>query len=271
MNFLVNGKTTAAGTGGVIFESHKPTVVFLHGAGMDHTVWALQTRYMAHHGFSVLALDLPGHGRSDGPGVNSIEKMADWVLSAVSKLTDKPVILVGHSMGAIISIEIAATHSSIISGLVLVGVALPMTVNKDLLVLTQNQPEKAINLITSWAYGFKAQIGGTRTPGLWMMSGGQRLLQRSRGDQLYRDFDSCNNYKSGSKSASNITCPTLIIAGESDKMTPIQSARKAHDLITNSELEIIKGAGHMIMIESPDKTLDILTNFLSSKGLSHNK
>ena len=123
MDITFNGKNVHASTGGVTFDAALPTIVFLHGAGMDHTVWFLQSRWFAHRGRGVLALDLPGHGRSDGPLLGSIEAMADWTAGVLDHLGVKQAAFVGHSMGALVSIALAARHPAKARALGLVGAA----------------------------------------------------------------------------------------------------------------------------------------------------
>ena len=264
MNFSINNKTVCAGTGGIAFDPSRPTVILIHGAAMDHTVWALQSRYIAHHGYSVLALDLPGHGHSEGPVLSTIGEMSNWVESALAAVGISEAVLVGHSMGANIALEVAANNPSRIHKLVLAGAASPMQVNEKLLLQTREDPLVAVEKITSWAYGHRAHIGGTQTPGLWMLAGGRRLLQRNIEQELHNDFSACNNYTQGIESASKIKCPTLIIAGDDDRMTPARRAYSLQKAITNSRVEIIKDSGHMMMIECPDTTLALLFSFINS-------
>src|ERR1700755_2648630 len=110
MNLSVNGHEAFAATGGRDFDPSLPAVLFLHGAGFDHSAWALQTRWFAHHGFAVLAPDLPGHGRSQGPALKSIAEMADWTAALLEAAGSGSAHLIGHSMGSLIALETAARH-----------------------------------------------------------------------------------------------------------------------------------------------------------------
>ena len=264
MDFTVNGKTTHAGTGGVDFDAAIPTIVFIHGASMDHTIWALQGRYLAHHGYSVLAIDLPGHGKSSGPALESIEEMANWTALAIEAISSNPVVLVGHSMGAIVALETAARNPEKITAIALAGAAIPMNVHGDLLAQTRDEPLAAIESILNWAYSKRAQIGGMRVPGLWMLGGGRRLMERNSDGQLHVDFKACNNYLAGFESATKIKCPTLILVGSNDKMTSPKMANNLQQAIPHSNLVCIEDSGHMIMIEYPDETLDVLKDFLEA-------
>ncbi|MDB5745253.1 MAG: alpha/beta hydrolase, partial [Massilia sp.] len=101
----IHGKAAYCYSGGKPFDAALPTVVFIHGAQNDHSVWALQSRWFAHHGFGVLAVDLPGHGRSAGPALASVEAMAGWLLAVFDAAGVTRAMLVGHSMGSLIALE----------------------------------------------------------------------------------------------------------------------------------------------------------------------
>src|SRR5580698_4490262 len=110
MMFDVNGTPAYAYTGGNAFEPSRPTAVFIHGAEHDHSVWALQSRYFAHHGFSVLAVDLPGHRRSDGPALTTVAAMADWLAALFDAAGVKRAFVAGHSMGSLIALDFAGRY-----------------------------------------------------------------------------------------------------------------------------------------------------------------
>ena len=123
MELTVSGNTVFASTGGRALDRDAPLIVLIHGAGMDHSVWSLQTRYLAHHGRSVLAVDLPGHGRSGGEPLTTIEDLADWVPKLIDAAGFGQAALVGHSMGAITALEAATRHPERVRALALLGVA----------------------------------------------------------------------------------------------------------------------------------------------------
>ena len=252
------------GTGGIEFDDSKPVIMFIHGASMDHTIWALQGRYFAHHGYSILAVDLPGHGASDGPALESIEEMANWTASIINATVKRPVILVGHSMGAIVALETAAQNPGKITAMALAGIAVPMTVSPELLTQTVHKPPEAIDSILAWAYSGRSQLGGTAVPGLWMLGGGRKLIERNAPGQLHIDFKACDNYSHGLESAANVKCPTLIIAGDDDKMTPPKASETLRRALPHSRIEFIKGGGHMMMVECPDQTLETLKHFIAT-------
>jgi len=132
VDLAVDGNQVFAATGGRPFDAAQPAVLFIHGAGMDHTVWALQARYFAHHGRSVLAIDLPGHGRSGGTLLRSIGTMASWIIKLMDAAGLQSAALAGHSMGALIALEVAAAAPARARSLALLGVAERMPVHPDL-------------------------------------------------------------------------------------------------------------------------------------------
>ncbi len=258
MDLTVDGSRVFAATGGRPFDPARPAILFVHGAGMDHTVWALQTRYFAHHGQSVLALDLPGHGKSDGEALDSIAAIADWLPRLMAAAGIATAGLVGHSMGALASLDCAARHPDKVSALALLGVAPAMPVHPDLLSAAAEDDHLAFDLIISWAHGATGHLGGTRTPGLWVMGGAERLLERSRPGVLSTDLEACNAYKAAPERAAAVACPTLVILGGQDKMTPARAGQKLAAAISGARSVAIADSGHMMMQEKPDETLAAL-------------
>lgn len=257
-----DGRTVFAATGGADFEPKRPVVVFLHGAGMDHSVWTLQARYFAHHGRSVLALDLPGHGRSHGPAPASIEAYADWLADLIAAAGVERAALVGHSMGALIALETAAQAPERVRALALLGVAARMPVHPDLLAAAERGDPAAIELITAWAYGKPAHLGGHKAPGLWMLGGGRRLLERSRAGVLANDLRACDGYGGALAAAARVSAATLFLLGALDRMTPPKAAEPLLAALRGAKSITLQGAGHMMMVESPDATLAALRDFL---------
>src|SRR5438045_2995270 len=220
MQLSVNGVDTFVATGGRPFDPSLPAVVMLHGAGFDHSTWALHGRWFAHHGFSVLAPDLPGHGRSSGKALSSIAEMADWTAALLDTAGAPKARLVGHSMGSLIALETAARHPAKVAALGLIGPAAAMTVASDLLKAAEANDRSAIDMVSIWGLGFQAELGGSLAPGLWMHSGAQRVLENCRPGVLFTDLSACNAYRGALAAAAKITVPTTIILGERDMMTP---------------------------------------------------
>jgi pimeloyl-ACP methyl ester carboxylesterase len=258
MEIAVDDKAVFAATGGRPFDPALASLAFLHGAAMDHTIWALQTRYFAHHGRNVLAFDLPGHGRSAGPAFDSIGALADWLIRALDALGIESAQLAGHSMGSLIALEAAARHPKRVSAIALLGTSAPMPVTDALLAAAKADDHGAFDMVTLWGLSRDGQMGGNRAPGLWMTGGGLRLLEHSAPGVLYADLSACNDYTDGLASAAKVRCPALLLLGARDAMTPPRAAKALAEAIAESETIVLPGCGHMMMIEQPDQVLDAL-------------
>ena len=258
MKLSIDDRSTYAATGNKKFDPGLDSVVFVHGAGQDQTVWVLPIRYFARHGRNVLAPDLPGHGSSDGPPLTSIEDMADWIVRVMDAAGLEKAALVGHSMGSLVSLEAAARHPDRVRAIALVGTAVPMPVSDALLSNAEENDHAAIDMLTFWGYSRAAQMGGNATPGMWMLGGGQRLLERAAPGVIHADLKACNDYQGGPESAKKVKCRALLILGERDIMTPTRVAANLAEAIPNAERTIFKGAGHLLLAERPDPVLDEL-------------
>lgn len=259
MNLSVNGVDAFVATGGREFDRNLATVILIHGAGFDHSTWALHSRWFAHHGFSVLVPDLPGHGRSAGPALKTIAGMADWTAALVSAAGAKKAHLIGHSMGSLIALETAARHPDRVSALSLIGTAATMTVGPDLLKAAEANEQAAIDMVSIWGLGFGAELGGSLAPGLWMHGGAQRVLQHCAPGVLYSDLNACNSYSGALAAAASVTVPTTVILGERDMMTPAKAGKTLAAAIPNARAVVLPGGGHMLMTEQPDELLAALT------------
>lgn len=258
MELRVRDRAAFAATGGRPFDPALPTVVFVHGAGMDHTVWALQSRYLAHHGRGVLAVNLPGHGRSDGPPLTTIEDMADWLAEVLEAAGVESAAFIGHSMGAIAALSCAARHPDRVRALLLLGSAPAMPVHPDLLAAAKADAHDAIDMVNAWAHGGAAHRGGHPLSGTWLIGGGNRLLERAAPGVLHADLAACNAYADGLADAAKVACPTLVVMGQGDRMTPAKAGAKLVEAIAGARGQVIPGAGHMMMTEQPDATLDAI-------------
>ena len=250
---------TFASNGGRAFDPSLRLAVFLHGAGLDHSVWALQSRWFAYHGWSVLAPDLPGHGRSGGEPLASIEAMADWVIRLIEAAGAKSAKLIGHSMGSLVALEAAARHPGHVTELGLIGAAAAIPVSPDLLAAAKANDHDAIDMVSIWGHGFSAGLGGSLAPGLWMLGGAERLLERARPGVLFADLLACDSYKGGPAAAARISAPVTLVLGERDLMTPHKAGRALAAALPNPRVTVLPGAGHMLMAEHPDEVLKALT------------
>jgi pimeloyl-ACP methyl ester carboxylesterase len=258
MQLIVDGAKIFAGTGGRDFDPSLPTIVFLHGAGLDHSVWALLARSFAHRGFSVLAPDLPGHGKSAGTALSSITAMAHWTAALIEAAGARAARLVGHSMGSLAALETVARHPEKVTGLGLIATAAPMRVSDDLLNAAKTNDHAAIDMIAIWGEGYRATLGGSLAPGLWMLGGAERLLERARPGVLFNDLSACNDYRDALAAATKVTVPSIVILGGRDVMTPLKDGKAVADAIPASRLTVLDGAGHMLMSERPDDVLAAL-------------
>jgi pimeloyl-ACP methyl ester carboxylesterase len=258
LELAVDSNRVFAATGGRPFDPARPAVVFIHGAGMDHTVWALQARYFAHHGRSVLALDLPGHGRSGGAPLRSIGAMASWFVKLLDAAGLASAALVGHSMGALIALEAAASAPARAHSLGLLGVAARMPVHPDLQAAADGNRRLGPELVTCWGHGPSGHLGGNPAPGLWMMGGSLQLLERAPAGALAADLAACNAYDGALAAAARVACPTLLVLGGLDRMTPPAKAAPLAEVIKTVRMVTLPTAGHMLMSERPDAVIDAL-------------
>ena len=262
MIIKVNNHQTYIYTGAKEFVAEQPTIVFVHGNGLDHTVWQLQSRYFAHHGKNVLAVDLPGHGRSEGAPLTNISAMGDWVVDVLDALEIDHAAIVGHSMGSLVALEAAARHPERISKLALVGTAVPMAVSDPLLNAAKENKFDAFDMINLWGHSNFGQMGGNQAPGMWMSAATVRLLARSKPGVLYAGLNACNEYKDGLDSGAKVRCSTLMILGQLDVMTPQRLGRELEKVIPNVQTKVLAKCGHMLMAEKPNQVLNALIEFL---------
>jgi pimeloyl-ACP methyl ester carboxylesterase len=252
MKISYQGKSVTIATGGRDHsDSSQPAVVLIHGAGMDRTTWQMQNRWLAHHGYRVAAIDLPGHGASDGPPLETIEEMAAWTSGLIHELGLAPAHLVGFSLGTYVAIEVAATDPSCAESLVLIGTASAMPVHPELLSSSYDDIPKAARLMTSWSIGSRAHRGGNQSPGTWLVGASNALLDRSPKDALGHDMAACNAYSGAVTSAAKITAPVTFVLGTEDKMTPIRSSADLIDAVSNKTVVHMEKIGHMMPIEDP--------------------
>jgi pimeloyl-ACP methyl ester carboxylesterase len=267
MQLQINGQSAYTYTGGKAFDAALPTVVFIHGAQNDHSVWGLQSRWFAHHGFGVLAVDLPGHGRSAGDPLPSIADLADWVEMLLEKTgagdAGKTVTLVGHSMGSLTALECAARHPTRIARIALIGTAVPMPVSDALLGAAKENESKAIAMINSWSHSPRSTIGGYVVPGIWHFGAARRLMERQKSGVLHNDLAACNAYTNGMEAAAALTCPALIVSGSRDMMTNPRASAKLATAIKDVRSVSLDGAGHTLA-EQPDALLDALRSFVTA-------
>ena len=252
----IENKSVHASDAGQGVDNSKDTIVFLHGSGLSHIVWSLTEQFFSSKNFNVLSIDLPGHGNSEGPCLDSIEKITDWLEKVFEKLNLKNLILVGHSQGCLEAIEYSFKYKKRLKKMVLISGSYRMPVNKDLIDLASNGDSDAVKLMMKWGYeGSKKFIGGNPI---------ERIIQSPRdiSEILAVDLIACNNYVNGSKAAQSISCPIMLVFGELDKMVNLEAGKKFANLVKNSTTHIIPGCGHMIMIEKAFEMREKVLEFL---------
>jgi pimeloyl-ACP methyl ester carboxylesterase len=258
MKLVVDGRGIYAGTGGRPFAPDRPVMVFIHGAGLDHTCWQLQSRWFAWHGWSVLAVDLPGHGQSEGPPRDSIDDLVSFIDALLTAAGAPHAALVGHSMGAIVALEAAAKLPEKVTNIGLLGIASSMPVHPNLLNSAKDNPAAAYDMMTGWCFSPAAKIGGNTAPGLWLTGGARALFGHGQGGALAVDLAACNAWTTGADAARRVQCPALFLSGASDVMTPARKAAELAKLIPQASSVTLKNSGHMMMSEQPDAVLDAL-------------
>jgi pimeloyl-ACP methyl ester carboxylesterase len=266
MDLTVHGARTFCYTGGKAFDAARPTVVFVHGVLNDHSVWILQTRYFAHHGWNVLAPDLPGHCRSAGEPPRSVEEAADFVHALLDAAGVEKAALVGHSFGALAVLEAAARAPGRVSHLALVGVAHPMKVTPALLDHSQQQPMKAIDMVNVFSHSMLAPPPSALGPGTWLYGGSRalmrRVLQSNREVNVFhRGFVACDSYAGGDSAIEKLQCPVLFLLGKNDAMAPPRAAQGLQQKARDATTVLVEG-GHQMMTEAPDAVLFALRDFL---------
>ena len=270
MYLQVNHHKTFCYTAGKTIDPVKPTLVFIHGVLNDHSVWSLQSRYLGNHGWNVLAIDLPGHCKSDGEAPVSVEEGATFIAALLEAAGVKKAALVGHSWGSLIALQAAANLGERITHLVLVGTAFPMKVSPALLESSLNNPMAALKLINVFSRSTLSAPPSALGPGTWVygasMALGRRVLaSNTKVNVFYRGFKACDDYANGELAICDVTCPILFLLGAEDQMTQakaanvlIQKAKSAGKTFKVVSLEV----GHHQMTEAPEETLFEISGFL---------
>ncbi len=272
MRLQVNGHETYCYTGGRSFDPALPTVVLIHGVLNDHSVWAMQSRWLANHGWNVLAVDLPGHCRSAGPAPQSVEEAADFVIALLDALKINRAALVGHSWGSLIALEAASRLGARATHLALVGTAWPMKVSPALLDAALHEPEKALRMVNVFSRSTLCAPPTALGPGTWVFGSGMALGRRvlasnTEVNLFHRGFIACDRYARGDAAIAEIECPVLFALGAQDQMTTpkaaqtlLNAAKTAGKTVTVCMLPV----GHNEMTEAPEETLAALREFLTN-------
>jgi pimeloyl-ACP methyl ester carboxylesterase len=262
MELTVAGHAIHAYTGSRPLDPALPYVVFVHGAAHDHSVFALQSRYFAWHGCNVLAVDLPGHGRSRGAPLATVEAIADWLAALVAAAGAPCATLVGHSMGALAALECAARHPQRVARIALLGPAVPMAVSDELAVAARDDEALAYAMITAWSFSMRRALGANPSPGMCMTGQSLRLMARAAHGTLAIDLAACAAYVNGLDAARAVRVPALLILGARDLMAPAKATPPLVEALADSRVVTLPDSGHALMAEEPDAVLDALRAFI---------
>jgi pimeloyl-ACP methyl ester carboxylesterase len=263
MRIDINGNEVFYGTGSGTPSDAANTLIFVHGAGFDHTIWVMPARYFARHGWRVVALDLPGHGRSQGQALTSIAQMADWLAQVIDAVSpNQQASVVGHSMGSLVAMSLAARHAKKVQKLALLGTSAPMPVADVLLNAALDNDQAAIDMTNTWSHSARGSLGSSQNPGVSNLHIGERLLQQAGAGVFHTDLAACNGFTADG--LAEVKQPTLVIIGDEDKMTPPRAGLAVADQLPNVQQRRLAGCGHSMLLEQPNQVLDELAAFLPS-------
>ena len=260
MYLEVRGHKTYAATGGKDFDSSLPTVMFVHGSGLDHRSWALQTRWFAYNGYSVLAPDLSGHSLSEGEALTSIEDMGAWLAAFIRAAGVDKLHAIGHSQGFLDVLELARQAPELLKSITGIGTAGAIPVNPALIDAAKNSAGDAADMLLMWGFGPDAQYGISAVPGMQPIAIGRQIMASN---PLHADLVACGEYQNGSEVAKTIEVPSQLILARKDRLTPVK-AGIAFAAELNARVSIIERYGHMLPIEAPRQTLQKLRELIGS-------
>lgn len=239
-------------------------IIFIHGTGMDHTVWTLPVRHYLRKKREVISIDLPGHGQNIDKPLDSISKLSNYIYNFLDKHSIESCYVVGHSMGSLIALEMASSQPSRVKAISMVGTAFPMQVNDALLESAKSNPQVAINILTFMGYSYSSRLGGSKNPGMWMTESTKRLMQQSKKGVIYKDLKACSEFDDGLKKAQKVTADVQLILGSNDFLTPRVKAQNLIDNFKDPLVEEVQGSGHSMMMEEPNIVLDYLNKLFKN-------
>lgn len=258
MYIEMNGVKYYANTGGREHAEGKSFVTFIHGAGMDHSIWVLFNRYLASNGYNTLAIDMPGHGLSGGDAPDSVEEMAEWLCNLLASAGIEKTSLFGHSLGSLVALEAASRNPAGVERLLLLGSAAPMPVGEALLSAARDHKHDAVDMIMLFGHAYNAQLGGNPVAGINIVNYNMRLTERALQGLLFTDLNACNDYQNGLLAAANLEMPATLIMGRQDRMTPPAASQALGEALANCQTRIIEDCGHMMMSEKPEQVHQIM-------------
>jgi len=260
--FDVKGKQVFASTGGKPFDNSKPCVMFLSGSGLDHTFWGLHSRFFAFRNYSVLCPDLPGHSHSEGPPLQSIEEISDWLNDVVGALGADNISVVAHSQGVLNTLEFVSRYAERIRSVSLIASGLATPVNPALIEAAENNPEQAVAMMVGWGFGPAGHFHQGPIPGNSMVTGGRKVMLGNVPQELATDLKACDAYKNGKEAAAKIGGPIQVMVAGHDRMAPRKATDELIRHLNNPEVHHFPGSGHMIPQEAPNECRDLLKYFI---------
>ncbi len=263
MRFIVQGYPAYAYTGGQAFDPARPAVVFVHGAALDHSSWQWQARHLAHHGFGVLAVDLPGHGRSPGTPRTSVEALADWVGAFLDSACLPQAAVAGHSLGSLVALEAALRFPARVRRLVLAGAAIPMAVGEAFLAAAKDDSPAGLDMQTAWGHARLRALSASPVPGVSLASASRQLVARAAPGVQHADLAACHAYAPSREAIAALAVPTLVIGGTRDQMTPARAGRALAGQIPGARFELLD-SGHSLPSEAPREVARLLREFLAA-------
>ena len=271
MELTVAGQRCRIATGGQAFvpaRSPWPPLVLIHGAANDRDAWHSVAGGLAAAGCAVLAPDLPGHGLSGGAALRSIEALADWLPALLDAAGVAQAVLVGHSMGSLVTLECAARHPQRISRLALLGSSAPMPVSEVLLGRAKTDPDNAYRMMTEYSLTARFQLTGGGGHGIWGAGVTLAIMRRSPPGVLAVDLANCNDYLLGLAAAARVACPTLLLLARRDRMTPRRNLLPLQSALRQVQRAEIPDCGHAMMNEQPQAVVSELLRFLATPATS---
>lgn len=259
MKTNVAGRQVVYGTGSGRHVEGAPALVLIHGAGFDHSVWVMHARYFARHGYNVVAPDLPAHGGSEGPALTTVEEMSAWVLALADALGLSSFSLAGHSLGSLVAMETGLSAPDRVSRLALLGTSAPMPVGAPLLDAAADDHRAAFDMANTWSHSTRGRLGAAQVPGVSNFVSGARWLQRMQPGVYHADLNACNAYQVSMRA---FAMPTLVIAGDEDKMTNLRAGQAVAAQGQAARTVVLQGCGHAMLSEQPNQVLDALADFI---------
>lgn len=215
-----------------------PPVILIHGAASSHLGWSGELRRLPNQ--RVLTLDLPGHGRSTGPGCTSVKKYSQAVLALLDALAIPQAVFVGHSMGGAIALQLGADAPQRTAGLILIGTGATLPVSPFILENILSNKQTIIEKINQWSWARETNPA--------MQALGLKALKAVPAEIIHGDYTACHHFDLRD-SLANIHLPVLVIGGTLDKMTPMAASQFLVDNLPEATLKIVEGGGHWMMLE----------------------